>query len=49
VLTSTGALGTQADVVLFSIIRNNPERIVGAVGSLQDLNVTISRSKEISK
>jgi hypothetical protein len=46
VLTSTGALGTQADVVLFSIIRNNPERIVGAVGSLQDLNVTISRSKE---
>ena len=46
VLTSTGALGTQADVVLFSIVRNNPERIVGAVGSLQDLNVTISRSKE---
>ena len=46
VLTSTGALGTQADVVLFSIVRNNPERIVGAVGSLQDLNVAISRSKE---
>jgi AAA domain len=38
VLTSTGALGTQADVVLFSIVRNNPERIVGAVVSLQDLN-----------
>lgn len=46
VLTSIGALGTQADVVLFSIVRNNPERIVGAVGSLQDLNVAISRSKE---
>jgi superfamily I DNA and/or RNA helicase len=46
VLTSTGALGTQADVVLFSIVRNNPERIVGAVGSLLDLNVAISRSKE---
>jgi superfamily I DNA and/or RNA helicase len=46
VLTSTGALGTQADVVLFSIVRNNPERIVGAVWSLQDLNVAISRSKE---
>ena len=45
-LTSTGALGTQADVVLFSIVRNNPGRIVGAVGSLQDLNVAISRSKE---
>lgn len=46
VLTSTGALGTQADIILFSIVRNNPERIVGAVGSLQDLNVAISRSKE---
>ena len=46
VLTSTGALGTQADIVLFSIVRNNPERIIGAVGSLQDLNVAISRSKE---
>ena len=46
VLTTTGALGTQADIVLFSIVRNNPERQVGAVGSLQDLNVAISRSKE---
>jgi superfamily I DNA and/or RNA helicase len=27
-------------------VRNNPERLVGAVGSLQDLNVAISRSKE---
>jgi energy-coupling factor transporter ATP-binding protein EcfA2 len=46
VLTTTGALGTQADIVLFSIVRNNPERLVGAVGSLQDLNVAVSRSKE---
>jgi hypothetical protein len=46
VLTTTGALGTQADIVIFSIVRNNPERLVGAVGSLQDLNVAISRSKE---
>lgn len=46
VLTTTGALGTQSDIVLFSIVRNNPERQIGAVGSLQDLNVAISRSKE---
>jgi hypothetical protein len=44
--TTTGALGTQADIVLFSLTRNNPERIVGATGTLQDLNVAISRSKE---
>lgn len=44
-MTTTGALGTQADIVLFSIVRNNPERMVGAVGS-QDLNVAISRTKE---
>jgi superfamily I DNA and/or RNA helicase len=46
VLTTTGALGTQADIVIFSLVRNNPERSVGALGSLQDLNVAISRSKE---
>jgi hypothetical protein len=46
VLTTTGALGTQADIVIFSLVRNNPERFVGALGSLQDLNVAISRSKE---
>jgi superfamily I DNA and/or RNA helicase len=45
-LTTTGALGTQADIVIFSLVRNNPERLVGALGSLQDLNVAISRSKE---
>ena len=46
VTTTTGALGTQADIVLFSLARNNPERNVGAAGTLQDLNVAISRSKE---
>ena len=46
VTTTNGALGTQADIVLFSLTRNNPERIVGAAGTLQDLNVAISRSKE---
>jgi superfamily I DNA and/or RNA helicase len=39
-------LGTQADIVIFSLVRNNPERNVGAAGTLQDLNVAISRSKE---
>jgi AAA domain len=29
-----------------SVVRNNPERNVGAAGTLQDLNVAISRSKE---
>ena len=46
VLTTAGALGTQADVVIFTIVRNNLERHIGAIGSLQDLNVAISRSKE---
>ncbi len=46
VTTTTGALGTQADIVIFSLVRNNSERNVGAIGTLQDLNVAISRSKE---
>jgi len=46
VTTTTGVLGTQADIVLFLLTRNNPERNVGAAGTLQDLNVAISRSKE---
>ena len=46
VTTTTGALGTQADIVLFSLTRNNPERNVGAAGTLQDINVAISRPKE---
>ena len=46
VTTTTGALGTQADIVLFSLTRNNPERNVGAAGTLQDVNVAISRAKE---
>jgi energy-coupling factor transporter ATP-binding protein EcfA2 len=46
VTTTTGALGTQADIVLFSLVRNNDERNVGASGNLQDVNVAISRSRE---
>jgi hypothetical protein len=46
VTTTTGALGTQANIVIFSLVRNNPERNVGAAGTLQDLNVAISRSME---
>ena len=46
ITTTTGALGTQADIVLFSLTRSNPELNVGAAGTLQDLNVAISRSKE---
>ena len=46
VTTTTGVLGTQADIVLFLLTRNNPGRNVGAAGGLQDLNVAISRSKE---
>lgn len=46
VTTTTGALGTQADIVLFSLVRNNNEKNVGAAGNLQDVNVAISRSRE---
>jgi superfamily I DNA and/or RNA helicase len=46
VTTTTGALGTQADIVLFSLTRNNSERNVGAAGTLQDINLAISRAKE---
>jgi superfamily I DNA and/or RNA helicase len=42
----TGTLGAQADIVIFSLVRNNPERNVGGAGTLQDLNVAISRSKK---
>jgi hypothetical protein len=44
--TTTGALGTQADIVLISLVRNNPKNIVGQAGTLLDLNVAISRSRE---
>jgi superfamily I DNA and/or RNA helicase len=46
VTTTTGALGTQGDIVLFSLVRNNKERHLGAIGGLQDLNVSISRAKQ---
>ncbi|HZE78900.1 MAG TPA: hypothetical protein VE089_10175 [Nitrososphaeraceae archaeon] len=35
VTTATGVLGTQADIVLFLLTRNNPGRNVGAAGGLQ--------------
>lgn len=44
--TTTGALGTEADIVIFSLVRNNSERMVGAAGTLQDLNVAVSRARE---
>jgi hypothetical protein len=46
VTTTTSALGTQGDIVLFSLVRNNQERYLGAAGALQDLNVSISRAKK---
>lgn len=46
VRTTTGALGAEADVVLFSITRNNTTFEIGAIGVLQDLNVAISRARE---
>jgi superfamily I DNA and/or RNA helicase len=46
VTTTTGALGTQADIVIFSLARNNQEKNVGAAGNLQDVNVAISRARE---
>ena len=46
VTTTTGALGTQADIVIFSLVRHNQEKNVGAAGNLQDVNVAISRSRE---
>jgi superfamily I DNA and/or RNA helicase len=36
-VTTTGGLGTQADIVLFSLTRNNPERNVGAAGRSKTL------------
>ena len=46
VLTTTGAFRLTGRYHIFSIVRNNPERRIGAVGSLQDLNVAISQAKE---
>lgn len=46
VQTTTAALGTQADIVIVSLTRNNEENFVGAIGTLEDLNVAISRAKE---
>ncbi len=45
VLTTTAALGTQADIVIFSLVRNNESNVVGAAGTLEEVNVAISRAK----
>lgn len=45
-MVTTTLLRSQVDIVIFSLVRNNPERNVGATGTLQDLNVAISRSRE---
>jgi hypothetical protein len=46
VTTTTTALGTQGDIVLFSIVRNNQDKTLGALAELPDLNVSISRAKK---
>jgi superfamily I DNA and/or RNA helicase len=46
VTTITTALGTQGDIVLFSLVRNNQDKLLGALAELPDLNVTISRAKK---
>jgi superfamily I DNA and/or RNA helicase len=46
VTTTTTALGTQGDIVLFSLVRNNHDKSLGALAELPDLNVSISRAKK---
>lgn len=46
VQTTTAALGTQADIVIVSLTRSNDDYFIGAAGTLEDLNVAISRAKE---
>jgi superfamily I DNA and/or RNA helicase len=46
VTTTTTALGTQGDIVLFSLVRNNHDKTLGALAELPDLNVSISRAKK---
>lgn len=43
--TTTGALGAQADVTIFSQTRCNSDLEIGGVAVLQDLNVAISRAR----
>jgi superfamily I DNA and/or RNA helicase len=46
ITTTTTALGTQGEIVLFSIVRNNHDKTFGALAELPDLNVSISRAKK---
>jgi hypothetical protein len=43
--TTTEALGLEEDVAIFSLTKNNPSHWLGAAGTLQDLNVAISRAR----
>jgi len=43
--TTTQALGTECDLDIVSLTRNNREHELGAIGALQDLNVAISRAR----
>ena len=40
VTTTTTALVTQGDIVLFSLVRNNQDKTLGALADLPDLNVS---------
>lgn len=43
--TTTQALGTEKNLVIFSLTRNNEYHELGATGALEDLNVAISRAQ----
>ncbi len=45
VVTTTQALGTQADLTIATLVRNNEYYYIAQEGSLQDLNVAISRAR----
>jgi hypothetical protein len=47
VLSVREALGSEADIVVFSLVRNNPAHVLGASGTLPDLNVAISRARRM--
>jgi superfamily I DNA and/or RNA helicase len=46
VTKTTNALGTQGDIVLASIVRDNQDKTLGARAELPDLNVSISKAKK---
>ena len=46
VTTTSGALGTPSDIIIFSLVRNNEEKDVGNAGMIQDINDSLSKSGE---